>query len=223
MPSHSEENYLKAIHRITAGKPDGASTNSIAKKLETKASSVTDMIKRLAEKGLVNYKKYQGVTLTEDGRRVAISIIRKHRLWEVFLVEHLQFKWDEVHDIAEQLEHIQSPELTDRLDNFLGFPKFDPHGDPIPDADGNVLQRNASPLSEMSPGEEGVIVGVHDSSPAFLQYLESQKLVLGIKIKMNNTFDYDHSVSISIDDGSPLTLSNQVSKNLFIKKIAKEV
>jgi DtxR family transcriptional regulator, Mn-dependent transcriptional regulator len=128
----SEENYLKAIYHLSKEEDESVSTNALAERLETTAASVSDMLKKLAKKELIEYKKYQGVNISEKGKRVALQIIRKHRLWEVFLVEKLSFNWDEVHEIAEQLEHIDSPTLVKRLDEFLGYPKFDPHGDPIP-------------------------------------------------------------------------------------------
>jgi DtxR family Mn-dependent transcriptional regulator len=216
MNSITEENYLKAIYGLSI---DGAaSTNAIAERLQTKASSVTDMAKKLADKNLVFYKKYQGVQLTETGLAIALKIIRKHRLWEVFLVEKLNFKWDEVHDIAEQLEHINSVELTKRLDEFLNYPKFDPHGDPIPDAAGNMAARNqAKLLSELKINESGIIVGVQDSDANFLQYLESQQLVLGTPVELIQFFDFDRSMVITTN-GRTLTLSYQVCKNLLIKQ-----
>ena len=216
MNSITEENYLKAIYSLSI---DGAaSTNAIAERLQTKASSVTDMAKKLADKNLVFYKKYQGVQLTKTGLAIALKIIRKHRLWEVFLVEKLNFKWDEVHDIAEQLEHINSVELTKRLDEFLGNPKFDPHGDLIPDAEGNMVIRNeAKLLSELQVKDHGNIVGVKDSDANFLQYLESQQLVLGTPITVTQFFDFDRSMIITTN-GRTLTLSHQVCKNLLIKQ-----
>jgi DtxR family Mn-dependent transcriptional regulator len=218
--SFTEENYLKAIFSIMQETDKGASTTAISERLHTKASSVTDMVKKLAEKKLVNYKKYQGVTLTEAGRKIALSIIRKHRLWEVFLVEKLSFKWDEVHDIAEQLEHIRSPKLTEKLDAFLEHPKFDPHGDPIPDKDGNIItHKETYTLQELELNESGVIVGVNDSSTEFLQYLENQMLMLGTKLKVVSIFDYDKSMQITAGGKKELTLSQQVCNNLLIRKM----
>lgn len=219
--SQSEENYLKAIYVLTIESGEDASTNAIAERLNTKASSVTDMVKKLAEKELVNYKRYQGASLTNKGRRIAATIVRKHRLWEVFLVEHLQFKWDEVHEIAEQLEHINSTELTKRLDNFLGHPKFDPHGDPIPDAEGNVYERETSLLSELAETEVGIVVGVNDSTPEFLQFLESKHVVLGTKVQMTKRFSYDNSVNVLVNETDELTLSHQVCMNLCLKKVVE--
>ncbi len=217
--SYTEENYLKAIFSLTLKSKKGASTNDIAKRLETKASSVTDMIKKLAEKGLVDYKKYQGTNLTSEGREVAVGTVRKHRLWEVFLVEKLGFGWDEVHDIAEQLEHIRSKELTVRLDDFLGNPKYDPHGDPIPDKEGNIALHKEVMLEDLKTEDKAVVVGVKDSSTEFLQYLEQTGLVLGAEIEVKEIIAFDKSVSISINKAGAQTVSNLVSKNIYIKKI----
>lgn len=215
--SHSEENYLKAVYALTpAGKPDGISTSDIAERLKTKASSVTDMVQKLAEKDLLNYKKYQGVQLTDTGKRAAVEVVRKHRLWETFLKEKLGFGWDEVHEIAEQLEHIQSEELVERLDRFLGHPKFDPHGDPIPDPSGRVQTRKSFPISELSVGQRGVITGVRDSSSAFLQYLDRQQLVLGTEVRVEEVFEYDQSVRV-LANKKELTLSSEVSKNIKLQ------
>ncbi|MDQ5929978.1 MAG: DtxR family transcriptional regulator, Mn-dependent transcriptional regulator, partial [Bacteroidota bacterium] len=160
----SEENYLKTIYHLTTLSVNGVSTNAIAEKMETKASSVTDMLKKLAEKDLVDYKKYQGVSLTDNGRLAAKMIVRKHRLWEVFLVEKLHFAWDEVHVIAEELEHIKSEKLINKLDDFLGNPTEDPHGDPIPNAVGQIISIEKQLLSELSTNEKAICVGVKDSS-----------------------------------------------------------
>src|SRR5690606_30039252 len=180
MFTYSEENYIKAIFHLQHISVEGVSTNAIADQMDTKASSVTDMIKKLAEKDLINYVKYQGVTLTEKGRKTALSIIRKHRLWEVFLVEKLDFTWDEVHEVAEQLEHIHSEKLIDRLDKLLDFPKFDPHGDPIPSKDGKFQERDKILLSELPVGEGGICVGVKDSSSSFLKFLDKNGIALEI-------------------------------------------
>lgn len=213
----AEENYLKAIYKHTSPENDGVSTNTLAEELKTKAASVTDMLRKLSEKELINYKKYQGVTLTTKGKKVAINIIRKHRLWEVFLVEKLKFKWDEVHDIAEQLEHINSKELIERLDKYLEFPSLDPHGDPIPDKTGNIKEHSENTLDKLCEGDEGNILGVKEHASAFLQYLESVKLVLGTKIKVIKHFDYDNSKIIKVNGTQELTVSELVSKNLYIK------
>lgn len=216
--SFTEENYLKAIFKISEKKERSANTNAISLEVNTSAASVTDMLKRLSEKGLIHYEKYKGVTLTEGGLRLATILVRKHRLWEVFLVEKLQFSWDEVHDIAEQLEHIQSDELIDRLDLFLGRPKFDPHGDPIPDADGNFAYRKQVLLDEITLGEKCVVVGVRDHSPAFLQYLDKMKLTLGAQLEVTDIFEYDESIIIHLLNGEQRLLSKKVIENLFVQK-----
>ena len=171
MYSLSEENYLKAIFHLQKHSKAGVSTNALAEEMQTKASSVTDMVKKLSDKDLVVYKKYQGVYLSETGLKTALQIVRKHRLWEVFLVEKLNFTWDEVHDIAEELEHIKSEKLISELDKFLDYPQRDPHGDPIPDAEGNFQVSNKTLLSNLKKGEIGTLVGVKDSSTEFLKYL----------------------------------------------------
>lgn len=220
MNSLTEENYLKAIYKLSRKTDKGVSTNSIAGAMNTKPSSATDMIKKLAAKKLINYQKYQGVVLTKSGRADAINIIRKHRLWEVFLVENLGFKWDAVHEIAEQLEHIKSQELIDRLDKYLKFPKYDPHGDPIPDKDGNIHHHKEMCLNDLEKGDNGIVVGVKDSSSSFLKYLEKMSLLLGTKIHVNDRFEFDQSLLISTgkEEGEPISISETVAKNLYIKK-----
>ncbi|CAM1345925.1 metal-dependent transcriptional regulator [Tenacibaculum crassostreae] len=217
MFSQSEENYIKAMYHLAANSKKGISTNAIANKLDTKASSVTDMIKKLSEKEVVVYKKYQGVTLTEFGKKTAVSIIRKHRLWEVFLVDKLNFSWDEVHEVAEQLEHIKSPKLINELDAFLGYPKRDPHGDPIPDSEGNLQVIEKSLLSTFKKGEQGVCVGVDDSSSEFLQFLDKQGIALGKQIKVLNIEPFDGSLQIEINQ-EELTISNKIASNLYMQK-----
>ena len=213
----SEENYLKTIYHLTSVSDNGVSTNAIAEKMDTKASSVTDMLKKLAEKKLVSYKKYQGVSLTESGLLAAKMIVRKHRLWEVFLVEKLNFNWDEVHDVAEQLEHIHSEQLIDRLDDFLGNPTEDPHGDPIPDAQGRIVKIDKYLLSELELGQSGICVGVKDTSPEFLQYLDKQDISLGTKIEVVAKETFDQSLRIKTN-ASELTISNKIAGNLFVRK-----
>jgi DtxR family Mn-dependent transcriptional regulator len=213
----SEENYLKAIYHLESDSKKGISTNAIAKKLATKASSVTDMVKKLSEKKVVLYKKYQGVTLTEFGNKTAANIVRKHRLWEVFLVEKLNFSWDEVHDVAEQLEHIKSPKLIDQIDAFLGFPTHDPHGDPIPDKDGNLHVIDKSLLSSLSKNESGICIGVNDSSSEFLQFLDKKGITLGKRITVLEKEEFDDSLSIEIEN-KKLSISNKIANNLYIRK-----
>ncbi|TBN00246.1 metal-dependent transcriptional regulator [Hyunsoonleella flava] len=212
----TEENYIKAIYHLGKLGTANVSTNAIAKEMETKASSVTDMVKKLSEKAYVDYKKYQGVSLTEKGKAIAVNIVRKHRLWEVFLVEKLNFLWDEVHDVAEQLEHIKSPKLIDELDAFLNFPTHDPHGDPIPDKDGNFSKLDKVKLSKVAVGETCTCVGVEDSSSAFLKYLDNHKIALGSKIEVIAIEPFDESVTILIN-ASKLNISKHVSNNLFVR------
>lgn len=215
--TRSEENYLKAIFHLGGTNAQAVTTNAIAERMETKPSSVTDMAKKLAEKGLVHYTKYQGVFLSEAGIKTALSIVRKHRLWEVFLVEKLDFSWDEVHEVAEQLEHIKSEKLIDRIDVLLHYPKYDPHGDPIPTKDGRFTKRNKQLLSEMPQGASGVCVGVKDTSSAFLQFLDKQKIALGNTIQILEKEEFDHSLRVAINDRE-FYISHQIASNLYIKK-----
>ena len=216
MASQTVENYLKCIFSLEKEGKKGVSTNAIAERLETQAPSVTDMLKKLSAKGLVNYKKYQGASLTEEGRRIAVDIIRRHRLWEVFLVEKLDFGWDEVHEVAEELEHIESDQLIKRLDAFLGHPALDPHGDPIPDAEGifRDKRKKVSVLS-MEKGMSGVVVGVNDTSVEFLQYLDSIGLALGYRIEVLERYSFDQSMKIQAES-QELQISQQVARNLLI-------
>lgn len=214
MNTFTEENYLKAIYHLSI-QEENVSTNQIAASLNTKAASVTDMLKKLSEKELINYAKYQGVTLTPAGEKIALNIIRKHRLWEYFLVEKLNFKWDEVHEVAEELEHISSKELVDRLDDFMANPKFDPHGDPIPDRHGKFKAHELKPVSTLEVDHIGIISGVREHSPAFLQYLEKLRLVIGKKIKITEINTYDHSVILTVDN-EKVHISRDVANNLLI-------
>lgn len=219
MPSPTVENYIKAIYKHSLKNTSGASTNILAEELGTKAATVSDMLKKLADKKLINYKKYQGVTLTIKGRAMAVGIVRKHRLWEVFLVDKLHFKWDEVHEIAEELEHIESTDLINRLEEFLDHPKFDPHGDPIPDIEGNIPKPDHVLLSDLKESETGIVTGVKDSSKAFLQFLESQNLVLGTSVSVKQIFDYDNSRQLEIGGQTSKSFSYQVCKNLLVKVV----
>ncbi|MXN92719.1 metal-dependent transcriptional regulator [Flavobacterium sp. Sd200] len=216
--TYSEENYLKVIYHLSHNSDKGISTNAIAKVMESKPSSVTDMVQKLADKELVEYIKYQGVTLTDKGMFMALMIVRKHRLWEVFLVEKLDFSWDEVHDIAEQLEHIKSEKLINKLDEFLGFPTEDPHGDPIPDASGNIESIDKKLLSEVAIGKKVMCVGVKDSSPPFLQYLDKQQIALGSGIEVTSKEDFDHSLNLRVN-GKEVTVSHKIASNLFVKPV----
>ncbi len=216
MRTSSEEDYLKAIYALSYNNK-GASTNALANHLNMKASSITDMLKKLSDKGWVNYEKYKGASLNVDGKIIALSIVRKHRLWETFLVNKLNFKWDEVHEIAEQLEHIKSNELVDRLDDFLGNPKFDPHGDPIPNKDNQITDsRKRSYLSEVEINKDVIIIGVKDSSAQLLQYLERENMILGKNITVLEIHDFDKSLRISINS-KELNISERVAQNVLVQ------
>jgi DtxR family Mn-dependent transcriptional regulator len=218
MLSQAEENYLKAIFSIELAAPKTVSTTLIAKNLKTKASSVTDMIQKLADKNLVNYQKYKGVSLTNEGKQIAVKIVRRHRLWEVFLVEKLHYNWDEVHDLAEQLEHIHSTTLINKLDEYLQFPTHDPHGDPIPDKYGTIKHHKNTMLSSLAVGEQCTFVGVKDSSVAFLQFLDKQALQINTSITVLEKFDFDNSISVALTNGNTVILSEKISANIFVNK-----
>ncbi|WP_317898240.1 metal-dependent transcriptional regulator [Aurantibacillus circumpalustris] len=216
--SLTEENYIKAIFSLNQiNHKAGVSTNALSENLNNKAGSVTDMLKRLAEKKIIHYEKYKGVFLTSKGERIALDIVRKHRLWEVFLMEKLNFKWDEVHDIAEQLEHIKSDELVDRLDVFLGKPKFDPHGDPIPDATGHLNNVKAKPLTNYKTKNIFVFVGVTEHSKSFLQHLTSIGLKIGDTIKVEEINEFDNSFKVKINKNSSQFFSDKVSSNILVE------
>lgn len=217
MYTFSEENYLKAIFHLELISEKGVATNAIAEKLNTKASSVTDMVKKLSDKNLIEYKKYKGVTLTKEGKKVAANIVRKHRLWEVFLVEKLDFSWDEVHEVAEQLEHIKSPKLVDQLDGFLGFPKRDPHGDPIPDKEGNLNLIEKILLSTLQKNEKGICIGVKNTSPSFLKFLDKRGIILGEEITFLEKEEFDDSLLIRTANRE-ITISNKIANNIYIQK-----
>jgi DtxR family Mn-dependent transcriptional regulator len=216
--SLTEENYVKAIFSIyRVKKGDGVSTNELSDHLRNKAGSVTDMLKRLAEKKLINYQKYKGVVLTPRGEKIALKIIRQHRLWEVFLLEKLKFKWDEVHDIAEQLEHIKSDELIQRLDVFLGYPKFDPHGDPIPDSKGQLNPGKAVPLIRFQTKGNFIFMGVCEHSNTFLQHLTAIGLKIGDLIKVEEINAFDNSFKVKINKGGSQFFSNQVASSILVE------
>lgn len=215
--TRAEENYIKTIFHLGGHSAVPIATNAIAEQMETKPSSVTDMAKKLAEKGLVHYKRYQGVSLTDSGIKTALSIIRKHRLWEVFLVKKLDFTWDEVHEVAEQLEHIKSEKLIDKIDELLDFPKYDPHGDPIPSKDGKFMVRDKELLSDLDAGVSGVCVGVKDTSAPFLKFLDKNGIALGKTITILEKEDFDQSLHIKIE-AQELHISHQIASNLYVKK-----
>jgi len=219
MVSQTEENYLKCIYlQLEKGDVNPVTTNEIADQMKTKPASVTDMLKRLSDKRLIHYKKYQGVLLTHSGRAKALSIVRKHRLWEFFLVEKLKFQWDEVHDVAEQLEHVSSDLLVDKLDIFLGRPKFDPHGDPIPNQRGKLIVNKFKNLSGMKVSEKGKVAAVIEQQPAFLQHLDKLHIHMGTPIKVVDHVEFDKSMSISINNSVMVNISHDIAKNILISK-----
>ncbi len=213
--SFTEENYLKAIFKLSE-KNELVATTDIANMLNIRSATVTDMLKKLAIKKLIRYEKYKGLYLTEKGRSIGVKIIRKHRLWELFLVQKLKFKWDEVHEIAEQLEHIQSDELTNRLDEILDFPKSDPHGDPIPDKNGVFGKSRAIPLSDMKSKSTAIVSGVSENNATFLQYLDKIGVALGDKITIHSVEPYDQLHRISINQGKEFSISKTVAQNILV-------
>ena len=215
MNSQSEEDYLKALYHLEMDF-DSISTNSIADYLDMKPSSVTDMLKKLAEKKFIHYQKYKGTSLTKKGKLIALSIIRKHRLWETFLVEKLGFGWDQVHTIAEQLEHIKSEELIENLDNFLGNPKYDPHGDPIPNKDGEIEKMNQKLLVELKASQKGIITGVKKGTASLLNYLDKEKVKLGDSIKVIEILEFDGTYIVEINKRK-LTFSEKICQNLLLE------
>lgn len=219
MLTQSEENYLKVIYNLSGTGKDIVSTNAVAEAINSKAASVTDMIQKLNKKGLVKYHKYQGVTPSSTGEKEALNVIRKHRLWELFLVQRLKFNWNEVHDVAEQLEHVDSPMLIEQLDIFLGRPKYDPHGDPIPNDNGDMESSPTVTLNMLKPGEQCKVICAKDSSSEFLLYLDKIKISLGAEINVLDYFDYDGSYSVRVDNSTPTTLSSKVAKNIYIDKL----
>lgn len=215
-----EENYLKYIFQLSEINEKGiVKTNDLAYKLEHSAASVTDMLKKLSDKKLVQYKKYYGVSLTKLGLQIAIQVLRKHRLWETFLAKNLKFTWDKIHDIAEQLEHIQSDELVNRMDAYLGFPKFDPHGDPIPDKLGNMQVPNVICLANAKLKRQYILANVNNDSTLFLKYLNKIQLQLNDKIKIIDKEEFDETIQLMINDKRPLTISKDAAQNMFVKSI----
>ncbi|WP_373520376.1 metal-dependent transcriptional regulator [Aquiflexum sp.] len=214
--TYAEENYLKAIYHLSEGGKKGVSTNDISGEMKTKPASVSDMLRKLGDKAVIEYRKYYGVHITEAGKKLALQTIRKHRLWEVFLVEKLKFSWDEVHEVADELEHIKSRILIQRLDEYLGFPKFDPHGDPIPDEYGDVRSRPRLPLNELDLHATGQIVAVKDSSAAFLRYLDKVGAYIGARIKITDMVEFDGSIEILVDNKKSIFMSKDVAGNILV-------
>ncbi len=212
----AEENYLKAILSISLNEGGKVSTNAIAQEISTSAASVSDMLKKLQEKKLIKYQKYKGVELSKLGAKKAINILRKHRLWETFLVNNLGFNWGEVHEVAEQLEHIKSEELIDRLDAYLKHPKFDPHGEPIPTKDGKIHHTNTIALTKLPANTKGKLMGVTLDEKAFLDYLTQLNISIGTEIELIKINSFDKSLEIMISN-EKRQISNEVAKHLLIK------
>ncbi|MBK7681659.1 MAG: metal-dependent transcriptional regulator [Bacteroidia bacterium] len=216
MRSLTEENYLKAIYRISLNKKLKISPTAIADEMGVSAASVIDMIKKLSEKKLISYDKVKGAKLLERGQKEAVAIIRNHRLWEVFLLEKLNYSWDEIHDIAEQLEHVKHPELADRLDAFLGHPEYDPHGDPIPKSNGDIPTTVKTLLSEIEIGKSCRVVAVKDTSSVFLQYLVQLSVNIGTKIKVLDIVPFDNSMLLQIGKEIKTTVSKRFAESLLV-------
>jgi DtxR family Mn-dependent transcriptional regulator len=216
MLSFTEENYLKTIYHLSDDGSKSVLTNELADKMSTKPASVTDMVKKLSTKKLITYEKYYGVTITKQGKASALTIIRKHRLWETFLVQKLKFNWDQVHEVAEQLEHIQSPLLIEKLDEFLGFPEADPHGHPIPDKSGKINLAAQIPLCEVTSKKATTVKAVNRGTPSFLQYLSKIGVYIGASIAILEKIDFDGSVEILIDGKKKAFISKEASQNILV-------
>lgn len=216
--STSEENYIKAIYRLQ--RQDGTvTTNELAQELKTKPASVTDMMKKLKTKKLLHYQPYKGFRLTQEGNKVALGIIRRHRLWEYFLAEKLKFTWDEVHEVAEDLEHVSSKKLVDKLDEFLGFPRVDPHGDPIPDANGKIEFTRKIPLTALPLLTAATVSNVKDQSSSILELLEHKHISIGTRLEIKKRFEFDESLEIKIGRQPAFTISKQLAENIFVQTV----
>lgn len=218
MLSFTEENYLKAVLLITTTNPEGAGTNELAVQLAVKPATVNNMVKRLKQKSLLNYEKYAKITLSEQGRKIALNVLRKHRLWETFLYEKLDFSWDEVHEVAEQLEHIRSPKLIESLDKFLDYPNYDPHGDPIPNAEGTLPEMATLLLSDLKAGQICCVSAVKDTSSVFLQYLERLYIGIDTELQVVEQIAYDQSIVLKVGKNK-VTVSRKLAENLLVKLV----
>ena len=214
MFSQSEENYLKTIFHLQVG-TEAVTTNALAEKLQTRPASVTDMMKKLNAKKLLHYKPYYGFNLSTEGKKIALNIIRRHRLWEYFLAEKLKFSWNEVHEVAEELEHVSSKKLIDKLEEYLDFPQFDPHGDPIPDSKGKMRSVDEIPLIELSLNQSAEVRRVAHQSAEMLELLQHKNIGIGTRLEVKKHFDFDHSVEIRIKTNT-ITISEQLAKNIFV-------
>jgi DtxR family transcriptional regulator, Mn-dependent transcriptional regulator len=216
--SVSEENYIKSIYHLQQ-LGDVVSTNDLATQLQTKPASVTDMLKKLKAKKLLHYERYQGFKLSDEGTRVALGIVRKHRLWEYFLVNELKFGWDEVHAIAEELEHVSSNMLVEKLDNYLSYPKFDPHGDPIPDVNGKMEVRQQVNLIDLQINCNAEVSAVGSQSTELLELLKHKNIGIGTVLKVVRKFSFDNSLEIKVKDFPSFSISEQLAQTLFLKPL----
>ena len=213
--SPAEENYIKNIYHLQ--QPGGfVTTNELAATLGAKPASVTDMLKKLKTKKLLNYEPYREFNLSVAGKKAALAIVRRHRLWEYFLVEKLQFGWDEVHEVAEELEHIGSKKLIDRLDAFLNYPQTDPHGDPIPDSQGRLSNRRQQSLLDMPLNKTAVVSGIGRQTHEMLELLQHKQILIGTKIEVRKKFPFDNSIELKIPNKPVMTISEQVAKNILV-------
>lgn len=216
--SVAEENYIKSIYKLQEGDV-AVSTNALAYELDTKPASVTDMAKKLKEKKLIEYEKYQGITLSPEGRKAALQIVRRHRLWECFLVDKLAFSWEEVHELAEELEHVRSEKLTNRLSDFLGNPVIDPHGDPIPDANGKLAKPRPQTSLDQANAKRLVVTAVTDQSTALLAFLNAKGIKLGTQLEIVAHYEYDNSIEIKLKQHPAITISEQVAKHIMVRPV----
>ncbi|MEP6682366.1 MAG: metal-dependent transcriptional regulator [Parafilimonas sp.] len=216
--SIAEENYIKSIYHLQQIN-ESVSTNALADHLKSKPASITDMLKKLQAKSLLNYNPYKGFRLSREGNKAALIIIRRHRLWEFFLVDQLHFSWEEVHEVAEELEHVRSKKLVDKLDAFLGFPKFDPHGDPIPDNNGKISLQQQLPLSELPLNKQAVITSVQNQASELLSFLSSRNIVIGTKLEVKRRLPFDNSVEIKFKNRQSLILSEQVANAIRVNPL----
>jgi DtxR family Mn-dependent transcriptional regulator len=213
--NHSEENYLKTLYTLENKQIKKVNNIALSKALELNPATVLEMVRKLSEKNLVEVLADKTIQLTEKGRKKALLIVRRHRIWEVFLVEKLNYEWNEVHDLAEQLEHIESDDLVKRLEEFLNFPSVDPHGDPIPDENGKVKKLKTQPLTSAPLKKKVTIAGVTNSSNEFLKYLDKVGLSIGNVLEVSEIEAFDKSITV-IHKKNPINLSNEVAKNLLI-------
>ena len=211
----SEENYIKTIFHLQ-NEDGNVTTNELAGLLKAKPASITDMMKKLKIRKLVHYQRYRGFRLTTEGNKIALGIIRRHRLWEFFLAEKLKFNWDEVHEVAEHLEHVSSKKLVDKLDEYLDYPKFDPHGDPIPDEHGKMENIKQTCLSDWPLNKKAIVCQVMNQSSSLLELIHYNKINIGTRLVVKKKFDYDHSIEIKIQRQSPVTISKQLANTIFV-------